>query len=79
MKNSRVDQQNLHAAALVCAVALTAVVARAALPSAGTANAEDPLPSWNDGKAKQSIVAFVGKVTKAGSPDLVAGPERISE
>jgi hypothetical protein len=28
------------------------------------ARAADPLPSWNDGKAKQSIVAFVEKVTK---------------
>ena len=26
------------------------------------AQATDPLPSWNDGKAKQSIVAFVEKV-----------------
>jgi hypothetical protein len=26
--------------------------------------AADPLPSWNDTAAKQSIVAFVDKVTK---------------
>ena len=24
----------------------------------------DPLPTWNDGAAKKSIVAFVSKVTK---------------
>lgn len=29
--------------------------------------AADPLPSWNTGAAKQSIVDFVAKVTKAGS------------
>ena len=40
--------------------------------------AADPLPSWNDGKAKQSIVAFVEKVTKPGSPDFVPGPQRIA-
>jgi phosphoglycolate phosphatase-like HAD superfamily hydrolase len=40
--------------------------------------AADPLPSWNEGAAKQSIVAFVEKTTKAGSPDLVPVAERIA-
>jgi len=40
--------------------------------------ATDPLPSWNDGPAKQSIVNFVEKVTKPGSPDFVPVPERIA-
>lgn len=40
--------------------------------------AADPLPSWNDGPAKQSIISFVEKVTKPGSPDFVPGPERIA-
>src|SRR6266852_5660442 len=38
----------------------------------------DPLPSWNDGPAKQSIIAFVEKVTKPGSPHFVPVPERIA-
>jgi hypothetical protein len=38
----------------------------------------DPLPSWNDGKAKQSIITFVEKVTKPGSPDFVPVQERIA-
>lgn len=38
----------------------------------------DPLPSWNDGPAKQAIIDFVGKVTKDGSPDFVPVPERIA-
>jgi len=45
---------------------------------AANAFAGDPLPSWNDGAAKQSIVAFVEKVTTAGSPDFVPVPERIA-
>ena len=47
---------------------------------AGLANvqAQDPLPSWNDGTAKQSIVTFVGKVTKEGSPDFVPPNERVA-
>ncbi len=40
--------------------------------------AQDPLPSWNEGKAKQSITEFVAKVTKEGSPDFVPIAERIA-
>jgi len=40
--------------------------------------AADPLPSWNDGPAKKSILAFVARVTTAGSPDFVPVPERIA-
>jgi haloacid dehalogenase-like hydrolase len=58
----------LLVAALVCALAFTATIARAA----------NPLPSWNDGPAKQSILTFVEKVTKPGSPDFVPVPERIA-
>jgi hypothetical protein len=42
------------------------------------AQADDPLPSWSDGGAKQSIVDFVGKVTKSGSPDFLPPEERIA-
>jgi len=38
----------------------------------------DALPSWNDGKAKQSIVDFVAEVTKEGAPDFVQPGERIA-
>ena len=40
--------------------------------------AADPLPSWNDGASKKAIIAFVERVTKAGSPDFVPVPERIA-
>jgi phosphoglycolate phosphatase-like HAD superfamily hydrolase len=53
---------------LVCALVITTTCVYAA----------DPLPSWNDGPAKQSIIAFVEKVTKPGSPDFVPIPERIA-
>jgi hypothetical protein len=50
----------------------------ALLLGAAYAYAQDPLPSWNDGPAKQAIVSFVEKVTKEGSPDFVPPPERIA-
>jgi hypothetical protein len=42
------------------------------------AMAQDPLPSWNDRTAKKSIMSFVDKVTKNGSPDFVPVAERIA-
>ncbi len=38
----------------------------------------DPLPAWKDGKAKQSIISFVEKVTNPASPDFVPVDERIA-
>ena len=38
----------------------------------------DPLPAWNEGKVKTTIVIFVGKVTTPGSPDFVPVAERIA-
>ena len=66
MKTNRIP--NLLITALIGALAFTGTIAQAA----------DPLPSWNDGAAKKSIVAFVKKVTKKGSPDFVPVPERIA-
>jgi len=59
---------------LAMLVVVTAVMAAVSPAMAQT----DPLPSWNDGKAKQSIIEFVAKVTKPGSPDFVPVPERIA-
>ena len=41
-------------------------------------HAADPLPSWNDGAAKQAITAFVTKTTTDGSADFVPPAERIA-
>ena len=38
----------------------------------------DPLPSWNDGPTKKSIIDFVTAVTKEGGPDYVKPAERIA-
>lgn len=39
---------------------------------------DDPLPSWNDGRVKQSITEFVSRVTTANSPDFVPVEDRIA-
>src|SRR3974390_2839678 len=66
---------------------MKAIRAKAMLPSAlvglvtsvaALSHAADPLPSWNNPAAKKAITAFVGKVTKEGSPDFVPVPQRIA-
>jgi phosphoglycolate phosphatase-like HAD superfamily hydrolase len=42
------------------------------------AQAVDPLPSWNDGPAKQAILEFVKATTTQGSPQFVPPEERIA-
>ena len=60
--------KNLIAAALVCALVFATTIA----------HAQDPLASWNDGPTKQSIMDFVAKVTKEGSPNFVPPEERVA-
>ena len=57
--------------ARLLATALLCLVATAA-------RADDPLPSWNDGPAKQAIIDFVGRVTTVGGPDFVLPERRIA-
>ena len=59
---------NLRTTLLGVALALGPVPAQAA----------DPLPSWNDGNAKQSLVDFVTRVTTPGGKDFVPEAERIA-
>jgi hypothetical protein len=43
-----------------------------------TAQAGDPLPSWNESVAKTSIINFVTKTTTEGTADFVAPADRIA-
>jgi phosphoserine phosphatase len=45
---------------------------------AQSATSSPPLPSWNDGATKQSILDFVAAVTREGSPDFISPAERIA-
>ena len=40
--------------------------------------ASEPLPSWNDGDARNRILEFVERVTDPASADFVPEPERIA-
>lgn len=58
------------------AVALAAVVLFVVAPQVHAQT--DPLPSWNDGDAKTSILAFVRVSTTEGAPTFVPPAERIA-
>jgi len=48
------------------------------LGAAYTSAQDDPLPSWNDGTAKQTIIDFVRGSTETGGANFVAPEERIA-
>lgn len=48
------------------------------LASQAHAESTDPLPSWNEGTAKQAIMEFVQRVTDGSNPQFVPPEERIA-
>ena len=66
MKGTRT--QNLMTVALIPVAVLITTAAQA----------NDPLPSWNDRPAKQAILDFVKATTKQGGPQFVPPAERIA-
>jgi len=50
----------------------------ATLALALSAQAADPLPSWNDGSTKQAILSFVKEVTHKSGPKYVEPEDRIA-
>jgi phosphoserine phosphatase len=62
--------------ALLSALATLSVLPKTLLPAGAQPASGDPLPSWNGGASKQSIVDFVAAVTRDGSPDFVPVQQR---
>jgi len=64
-----------HRRLLICGLVLAPVL----LLASGTAFAQsDPLPSWNEGVAKRSILEFVARMSREGSTEFVKPAERIA-
>jgi phosphoglycolate phosphatase-like HAD superfamily hydrolase len=57
---------------------ITALSLLLILSSNRIATAQDPLPSWNDGPARQAIIEFVKATTTEGSPQFVPPDERVA-
>lgn len=58
----------------VCFLAAVALIS--AISGGALAQAADPLPSWNEGDAKQAILNFVAAVTRENSPNFVPPAQR---
>jgi phosphoserine phosphatase len=63
---------------LLSSLAVLPAVSAPLFRSSAQAQSTAPLPSWNDGRAKQSILDFVAAVTREGSPNFVPVPQRIA-
>ncbi len=64
---------------LLTTMAVLPILFRPVLPALEQARAQtDPLPSWNDGASKRSIVEFVSRITRPGGSDFVPPSERIA-
>jgi phosphoglycolate phosphatase-like HAD superfamily hydrolase len=59
----------------ICSLVIVIVVVRLVVPAQA---ADDPLASWNDGPAKQAILAFVAATTDQASPKFVPPEEHIA-
>jgi hypothetical protein len=74
MASTRVSSGMDRRALLAGAAALPVLALPISLRAQGPT---DPLASWNDGAAKQSILDFVAAVTREGS-EFVPGPQRVA-
>src|SRR5262249_35553566 len=67
--------------AVLSALAVLPTVSSPFFPVASQAQAaapDDPLPSWNEGPARQAITTFVKETTDQASPKFVPVAERIA-
>ena len=70
-----IKQVSLHLkAAFSCAMAVLVVFTAISV----SAQSDNPLPSWNEGKTKQAIMRFVKDVSTAGGSKFVPPAERIA-
>jgi len=74
-------RSSINRRALLGTLAAVAILSTPLLPVSALAEtppATDPLPSWNDGPAKQAIMNFVKATTDRSSPDFVPPEARIA-
>ena len=69
-------RSRIHRRAVLMAL-LTSAAASLVFKSPAVAQG-NPLPSWKDAKARQSILDFVASVTREGSPGFVPVPQRVA-
>jgi phosphoglycolate phosphatase-like HAD superfamily hydrolase len=71
-------RRTIRRAAIALTVIAASILSASILAASFVWAQPNPLPSWNDGPAKQSIIDFVARVTTQDGPDFVPGVERIA-
>ena len=63
---------------LLSSLAMLPLLSASLRSTSALAQARDPLPSWNEGATKASILDFVARVTTQGGPFFVPVEQRIA-
>src|SRR5262252_5652969 len=71
------ETPHIHRRAMLAAL-VTSAAARLVLPPNPASAQDAPLPSWNEGAAKQAIVDFVRATTERSGSNYVPPEERIA-
>lgn len=71
------DGRHIHRRAVLAALLYPAAAAIELRVHSAIAQ-DDPLPSWNEGLAKHSLLNFVNEVTRQDSPDFVSLLQRVA-
>ena len=71
------ETPHIHRRAMLAAL-VTSAAARLVLPPTPASAQDTPLPSWNEGAAKQAIVDFVRATTERSGSNYVPPEERIA-
>ena len=76
--NRKIGCLGITRRSMLTAVAALPVLSNPLIRTSARAQDADPLPSWNNGRAKQSIIAFVQATTDASSSKLIPQEARIA-
>jgi len=78
MKRNYTSSSDINRRVLLSTLAVLPTLSSPLFPISAQAQTVDPLPSWNDGAAKQAITTFVRATTDQSSPNFVPPEARIA-
>src|SRR5262245_26877152 len=73
-----VHSSGISRRSVLLTVAALPILSMPLVRTSGLAQIADPLPSWNNGAAKEAIMAFVQATTDRSSPKFVPQEARIA-
>ena len=78
MKRNYTSSSDINRRVLLSTLAVLPTLSSPLFPISAQAQTVDPLPSWNDGAAKQAITTFARATTDQLSPNFVPPEARIA-